>query len=152
MLKDRGIFSYTSVELLLVIILIGVWVAVVLPRFNGGDLFKKAKLKTAAYNIVSDIRFVRNLAITNAKTYIIDFDFVQNEYRIYKESVAAENQVEETRIIPEVVSCSGENQLNFSSLGSVSFAADGVINLTSGRGQYRIMVIHATGSAYIENL
>ena len=88
--KAKNNFSYATLEIILVIILIGVWLGVVLPRFGAGDLLNKYRLKTTVYNIGSDIRSARNSAITNARDYIIKFylSLTPQEYRIYQWTVA----------------------------------------------------------------
>ena len=82
--KLKNHCSYTTLEILLVIIVLAVLVAIVLPRFGAGDLLNKQSLKTIAYNIASDIRATRQLAMSNAQTwtYSIQFDFAQKQYSI----------------------------------------------------------------------
>jgi len=138
--------SFTTVEVIFVLILISVWLAVALPRLGAGGLFGKTKLKSTAYNVASDIRYARTLAISNAVNSSIVFDCGSNHnYVIYKDGV----QVGEAKKIPEEVGCSGENQFIFTALGSATAGAI-TFTLPSGQEQYKITVVAATGTAYVE--
>lgn len=146
--------AYTTPEVILVILLIAVCLAITLPRFGAGAVFNNYRLKTTVYNIASDMRLARQEAISNASTYIIKFDFAQNEYRVYKGSIAPANQVGETRAIPKQVAGSGTDEYSFTSLGEANWpSGTGQVTFsTSGGWQYRITVTRATGTARLEKL
>ena len=148
--KLKNCLSYTTLEVLLIIILLGVFLAVVLPRFGAGDIINKQRLKTAAYNIASDIRATRVLATSNAWTwtYNIQFNFTQNGYRI----IAPNSQAMETKTIPTGVVASGTPQYNFSPLGIASWTiGSGSINLAIASGErWTIAVSGPTGTVRIQ--
>jgi len=143
--KLKNYCSYTTLEILLVIILLAVFVAIVLPRFGAGDLLNKQSLRAIAYNIASDIRATRQLAMTNAQawTYSIQFDFGQKQY-----SIIAPGKTLETKTIPSAVTASGTPRYDFSSLGAT---ATGTINLTIASGErWTIAVSGPTGTVRIQ--
>jgi len=150
MSKLKNHCSYTTLEILLVIILLAIFVAIVLPRFGAGDLLNKQSLKTIAYNIASDIRATRQLATSNAWTwtYSIQFNFAQNQYRI----IAPNSLVLDTKTIPTGVTASGTSRYNFSPLGIASWTIGaGSINLAIASGErWTIAVIGPTGAVRIQ--
>jgi len=147
-LKKKG---FSLVEVILTLLILGILSAVILPRFGGQGLLGNFALKTTSSQISSDMRFTRQLAITNSVNYLIQFDFAQKEYRIYKETIAPENQVQDPRKIPTDVSCSGTGEFTFSPLGSALFSGNGLV-LSSGGKQYRITVEPPTGAVVIEKI
>ena len=148
--KLKNYCSYTTLEILLVIILLAVFVAIVLPRFGAGDLLNKQSLRAIAYNIASDIRATRQLAMTNAQawTYSIQFDFTQNIYRI----IAPNSEILETKTIPSAVTASGTSRYNFSPLGIASWTiGSGSINLAIASGEiWTVAVNGPTGTVRIQ--
>ncbi len=130
------------------IVIMGILAAVVLPRFGGGFV-EGLTLRTATSGITSDIRYTRQLAITNADHYLINFDFITKEYRIYRNSISSSNQVGETKKIPSGVTCSGTNQFDFYSLGNAAFNGSG-LNLSLAARQYRIRVEPSSGAVVVE--
>jgi Tfp pilus assembly protein FimT len=144
--------AYTILEVILIILLIAVWTGVTLPRFGGGHFLNKYHLKTTVYNLASDMRSARNSAITNARPYIVNFDFTKTpqEYQIYQWSIASGNEVGEKKIIPSGVGGSGTNQYTFSLLGDAGSGQTQTIFSSAGAGQWTIIVIGPTGTVRIQ--
>ena len=142
--------AYTILEVILIILLIAVWAGVTLPRFGGGIFLNKYRLKTTVYNLASDMRSARNSAITNARSYIVKFDFTKTpqEYQIYQWSIATGNEVGEKKIIPSGVGGSGTNQYTFFLLGDADSGQ--TIFSSTGAGQWTIIVIGPTGTVCIQ--
>lgn len=130
------------------IIIMGILAAVVLPRFGGGFV-EGLTLRTATSGITSDIRYTRQLAITNSEHYLIKFYFSQKEYKIYRDKEKSQNQVGETKKIPADISCSGTDQFDFYSLGNADFNGSG-LNLSVATRQYRIRVEPSSGAVVVE--
>jgi Tfp pilus assembly protein FimT len=142
--------AYTTLEVILIVLLIAVWLGVTLPRFGAGGLLNKSRLKTTVYNIASDMRSARNSAITNARNYIVKFDFAKapQEYQLYQWSIAESNQVGDTETMPSGVRGSGIDQWTFSSLGDTG---TGAITFTIASGEkWTIAVIGPTGTVRIQ--
>ena len=146
MLKAKDNFSYTTLEVILIIILIAVWLGVVLPRFGAGDLLNKSRLRTTVFILGSDMRSARNTAITKSVTYTVQFNYSNKEYQI----IAPGGGVVETKAIPAQVAWTGVGQLGFNSLGSATFSGSRVWTLSSGGDQYTITVFSPTGTARIQ--
>ena len=142
--------AYTILEVILIILLIAVWAGVTLPRFGAGNFLNKYRLKTTVYNLASDMRSARNSAITNARSYIVKFDFTKTpqEYQVYQWSIAPGNEVGEKKIIPSGVGGSGTNQYTFSLLGDAGSGQ--TIFSSTGAGQWTIIVIGPTGTVRIQ--
>jgi len=147
--KLKNHCSYTTLEILTVIILLAIIITIVLPRFGAGDLLNKQSLRAIAYNIASDIRATRQLATSNAwtSTYSIQFDFAQKQY-----SIIAPDKTLETKTIPGGVTASGTSRYNFSSLGVASWTiGTGTTNLTIASGErWTIAVSGPTGTVRIQ--
>jgi len=146
--KNMGNYrkAYTTLEVILVILLIAVWIGVTLPRFGAGNFLNKYRLKTTVYNVASDMRSTRAQAINNAGTGRYSIKFSSNQYQI----IAPGNQIIETKEIPPQVAWTGVAQLGFNYLGSATFSGSGVWTLSSGTDQYTITVISPTGTARIQ--
>jgi len=141
--------AYTILEVLLVILLIAVWVGVTLPRFGGGGILNKYRLRTTVYNISSDMRSVRMQAINNAGTgkYSIRFDSAPNDYHI----ISPGGPILETKEIPTGVGWTGTNQYNFYALGNADWSGTGAITFTIASGEkWTIAVSGPTGTVRIQ--
>lgn len=150
-MSKRNKNAFTLTELILTLIIIGILSAVVLPRFGGTGLISKLKLRSTTSQITSDIRYTRQLAITNAGHYIIKFDFIQKEYKIYKDSISDVNQIGEIKKISSDITCSGTDQFDFFSLGNVLFLGAG-LSLSLNTSQYTITAEPPTGAVIVEKI
>jgi len=143
--------AFTLVEAILTIVIMGILAAVVLPRFVKEGFVGGLTLRKTTSQIASDIRYTRQLAITNAIRHIIRFDFARKEYRIYRDRVSSANQVGETKTIPPDASCSGTRQFDFYPLGNAVFSGSG-LNLSLKTRQYRIRVESPSGAVVVEKI
>ncbi len=69
--------SYTLIEILFVVIVLGLLVSISLPRL-GGEFLTKMKIKTQSQKLVSDLRRTRSLAITNNSDYTLTINSTTN--------------------------------------------------------------------------
>lgn len=143
--------SFTLVEAILTIAIMGILAAVVLPHFVKTGFVEGLTLRSAVSQVASDIRLTRRLAITDSGHYIIKFDFSQKEYKIYKNSISPSNQIGEAKKIPSGISCSGTDQFDFYSIGNVLFSGAGLF-LSFNTSQYQIMAELPTGAVVIEKI
>lgn len=139
-MRTRTNKGFTLVEAMIIVALLGIIMAMVMPRFGG---ITERRLEMEARRIQSDLRLTRRLAITNGVNYILKIYPLTNEYKIYRGSLADGNQVGETRSMPSQITASGDDEVTFQSLGNASAAK--TIVLTSGSYQYNIAVTAATG-------
>ncbi len=143
--------SFTLAELVAAIFIMGLLAAIVLPRFVKWGFVGSLTLRTAAAQATSDIRYARQLAVTNAGHYLINFDFVAGEYKIYKDSISPANQIGETKKIPSGVTGSGTGRFDFYALGNCLFSGAGLL-LSLSTGQYQISAEPTTGAVVIEKI
>lgn len=136
--------AFTLVEAMIIVALLGIIMAITLPRFGG---ITERRLEMEARRIQTDLRFSRRLAITNGVNYIFKIYPLTNEYKIYRSSISDPNQVGETRTIKSEITASGADQFTFESVGNSSAAA--TLVLTSGSYQYNVSVTAATGRVSI---
>lgn len=148
MLEEKN--SFTLTEVILTLIIIGILAAVVLPRFGIG-LVSTSKLRSTVSQIASDIRYTRQLAITNSAHYLINFNLTLKEYNIYQDSISPANQIGETKKISSEISLSGTNQFDFYAIGNVIFAGSG-LSLSLNTSQYTITAEPPTGAVIIEKI
>ncbi len=132
-------------------VIMSILAAVVLPHFIKEGFIKGLTLRSIASQSASDIRYTRQLAITNSSRYLIKFDFSLKEYNIYKDSIFSGNQIGETKRIPEGIIYSGTDQFDFYALGNCVFSGTGTF-LSSGASQYKISVESPTGAVVIEKI
>lgn len=141
--------AFTLVEAILGIVIVGILASIILPRFIKEGFISNLTLRTATSQIASDIRYTRSLAVTHSLNHIIDFNFKTKEYRIYRDRVSSNNQIGETKKIPEDISCSGTDQFVFYPLGNCSYKGQG-ISLSLSSGQYTIKVEPPSGVVVID--
>ena len=140
--------SFTLVEVILAITIMGILAAIVLPRFGKEGFVGSLTLRTTTSQVASDIRYTRQLAITKTNHYYIKFNFTTKEYAIYDNNNI---QVGETKKISKDLTYSGTVQFDFYSLGNCVFTGTGLI-LSLGTNQNGITVETPTGAVVIEKI
>lgn len=75
----RGACGYTLIELLIVISLMGIFAALMLPRFEPSV---HDQLQGAASIVAADLAYARNLAVSNDSQYTLSFSRVNNVYAL----------------------------------------------------------------------
>ena len=141
--------SYSLVEVILAITIMGILAAIVLPRFGKAGFSGSLTLRAATSQIASDIRYTRQLAITKAIRHYIKLNFSTKEYAIYNDNNI---QISETKKIPSAVACSGTSQFDFSSIGACTLGGGTYLSLSSGTNQNRITAETPTGAVVVEKI
>lgn len=72
----NGIWGFTLLELIVVLLIIGLMTALVTPRLIGS--WTKMNLKSSAQKISSSLRYARSLAVSEQITYHAVFDLEKN--------------------------------------------------------------------------
>lgn len=80
--------GFTLIEVVMVIVIVGILTAIAIPRFQA---FYAVKLDGAAKKVISDIRYVQQIAIANHTSTRIVFDPVTERYRAEEESPRGSN-------------------------------------------------------------
>ncbi len=78
--------SFTLIEVIMVIVILGILVVFARPRF---EIFYELKIRGGAKRIISDIRYAQSLATSRHEDYAISFDTADNSYRVYRVSDGA---------------------------------------------------------------
>jgi len=138
--------SYTLIELLFVIIVLGILSAIAIPRFSG-DYIIKTRVKTAARTLLSDLRLVRRLSVTNNQNYRLSVDSAAKQYSIYD---ASDIQVGHTRDIYSNVIVSADKDFIFEPLGNLLLSSDTGISLSADTNQADVSLVVSTGSCSVE--
>jgi type II secretion system protein H len=88
--KDRSCRSsagFTLLELILVMVIISTVLAMAAPSLRG--FFSSRKIHDAASNILTLIRYARTQAITDGRTYRLNFDYERSVYWLTSNSQGA---------------------------------------------------------------
>lgn len=73
--------GFSLIEVVMVIVIAGILAGLAIPRF---DSFFAIKLDGAVKKMVSDIRYVQQLAVARHENYAITFNTGNNSYRGYR--------------------------------------------------------------------
>ena len=74
--------GFTLLEILLVLILIGLFSLIGLPAFF--NRIRISKLETTTKSIAQSLKLAKSYAVTRGKIYRVDFDLVNNAWGIYE--------------------------------------------------------------------
>ena len=139
--------AFTVVELLLIVLFLGIFAAIAVPRLQFATLHGK-QADTVARKIVTDLRRTRTLAISNAAKNTAGFRLQMvgsPPYSGYQIVDANSGSVVDSQTIDSQISCAGDNQFNFGRLGNLT-GSSGQLTVAAGGKTFTITVISATGT------
>ena len=140
----------TTIEVIVVMILIGIVAAVVIPRVDI-SLTSGASVDGAAYIVASDIRYVQECAMANRVSKSISFTSGQNSYT-FPATIPSSSKLDPSGRLPSGVTVSSATiQFTFNSLGEPTTSLPGVWSVTvSGGGLSKtITIVQYTGKVNI---
>ena len=140
--------AYSLAELVMVCVLMGICAMVAVPRMNLA-VIKKYKSQTTAHQIITDLRLVRNLAITSAATNNTGFALKMvgsSPYRTYRIINLATNAEISSHTLVNDVQCTGGINFNFGPLGNLKTGSDTTLVVSAQGSTTTITIIPATGS------
>ncbi len=150
---NRGVKAFTTIELIMVVVISGIMMAIVLPKL--GDV-SSIDLYSVARQVKSDIRYTQELAMSKYAIRKIVFVGGNNTYTIKDSS----NQVIESKVLPKRSSAifnavgSGTTVLEyiFNSSGEPdsTYGAGDTLRISSGSSYKDIIVSSITGRATIQ--
>ncbi len=139
--------AHTLVEMILVVIFIGILAAIALPKINFA-IIRKQKADTFSSKIVTDLRRIRRLAITDAANNTSGYQINMiggppfTSYEIV--NLDPPSTVLETHTIDPDVSCTGDTIFKFGPLGNLPLGSGTLDIIAEGRS-FTITVIASTG-------
>lgn len=141
--------AFSLVELILVVLFIGIFTAIAVPRMSFSALFRK-KADTVAMKIVTDLRRTRGLAIANAANYDQGFQlrFEPSPPYSFYEIVESENDVTvDSHTIDSnvMVTCIGNRKFKFGPLGNLKLESGSEIIVEADGHTFTISFVDATG-------
>ncbi|MCK8825282.1 type II secretion system protein [Fuchsiella alkaliacetigena] len=141
--------AFVLAELLMVLSIIGILITGFL--FISADVFSNQRLEIAAGELLSDLRKVRYLAISEREKHGLEFDFDKREYVIYKKG--EEKVILQTKKLESGIKYGettlGGNKASFSSEGT---ANSGSIYLSNNARTLKIVIFGATGRIRLEEV
>ncbi|MFC1675683.1 Tfp pilus assembly protein FimT/FimU [Planctomycetota bacterium] len=152
MIIRKKAFSLT--ELIIVLVLLGIFAGIAVPRFNFA-LVSKKKAHALTQKIVTDLRRTRSLAIVNAAENTVGFALNMtgaSPYASYEiQNLDTSTTVDSHTIEPDT-SCSGGANFNFGPLGNLLAGSDTSLSISAGGDTFAITITSATGMVRIDNL
>ena len=139
--------AFTLTELILIVIFIGIFAAISIPRLNFA-IISKQNADCQAEKIVSDLRRTRTLAISNAADNTAGFALNMSgptPYFAYEIVNLDTEATIDSHIINSDVSCTGGNQFEFGPLGNLLTGSDTELTVSVEGKAFIITIISATG-------
>ena len=147
MVKNEA--GYSLVELIIVIIFLGIFAAVAVPRLNFG-VVSKQKADTVARKIVTDLRRTRSLAISDAASNTEGYELKMVgsvPYTAYEIENGDTGETVDSHTIDSNVSCAGDNTFEFGPLGNLKAGSGSALTVSADGKSYTITIVPATGAA-----
>ena len=145
--KDK---AYSFVEVIIIVMIVGIFAFVAVPRFNRASILKN-KAETIAMKIVTDLRLARRLAISDAANNTEGFELKMvgsypfTAYEI--ENVDTEETYASYTLNSGTnVSCPSGTRFIFGPLGNLITGSGSSIIVSAGGGSFTITIISATGT------
>jgi len=142
--------AVTVIELVLIVLFLGIFAAIAVPRFNFATISRK-KADCQARKIVTDLRRTRALAISDAANNTDGFalnmtggsPYTGYEIEDLNTSTTITNG---TFSIDSAISCTGEANFQFGPLGNLKAGIDAQLTVSAEEKIFTITVIEATGT------
>jgi Tfp pilus assembly protein FimT len=142
--------AVTLIELVLIVLFLGIFAAIAVPRLNFSAILKQ-KADTIARKIVTDLRRARRLAISDAATNTDGFALNMTGSAPYSgyEIVNLNTSTTITNgtfSIDSAISCTGGDEFQFGPLGNLKAGSDTQLTVEAEEKTFTITVIKATGT------
>jgi Tfp pilus assembly protein FimT len=140
--------AFSLVELFIVVMLLGLFAAMTVPRLNF-DIIKKQKADIVARKVVTDLRRTRDLAIfdaaTNSKGYELKMvgSVPYNAYEI--ENMDTHETVDSHTTDSVTISCPNGYRFKFGPLGGLTSGSAAELVVSAAGRSFTITINSATG-------
>ena len=144
---NRQKAAFTLTELILVVIFLGIFAVISIPKLNFAVVSKQIA-DCHAKKIATDLRRTRSLAISNAAENTTGFALNMIgavPYFVYEIVNIDTAATIDSHIIDSDVSCAGGNQFEFGPLGNLLSSSDTELTVSAEGKTFTITIISATG-------
>lgn len=143
--KQKG---FTLLETLLVLVIIGILSSLILPSVS--NIISNHKLERVAKEIVSDMRYIQQLAISSEKNYrLILNNFESNPPNTYYIKNVSDNKTIKKVILPSDISIYLSKRINFKPNGTTENAT---ITLQNKNQKTLFVVCYMWGRFRVTNI
>lgn len=146
MVKNRK--AYSLVEMILIVLFIGVFAAIAVPRFDYA-LISKHKAETTAWKLVTDLRRTRRMAISDAANNVTGYRLNMvspSPYTGYEIENLDTGAIIDSHTIDSAVSCTGNLNFKFGPLGNLTNPGQHQMTVAAEGKSFTITIISATGA------
>ena len=145
--KNRRAFSLA--ELMLIVVILGVFAAIAVPRFDYG-IIRQYKAETTAKKILTDLRLARSLAISDAATNKKGFELRMlgpGPYTGYEIENSNTKATVASHAFDSDVTVTGAVTFKFERLGNLQTGGDLQLIISADGKSFTITVFMVTGMA-----
>ena len=139
--------AFTLVELVLIVLFLGIFAAISIPRLNFAAVSKQ-KVECLVTKIVTDLRRTRTHTLHNAATNTIGFALNMvgpAPYAAYEIINLDTGATVDSYTIDSDINCTGGDQFVFDPSGKLSDASDTKFNISADGTSFTITILPATG-------
>jgi Tfp pilus assembly protein PilE len=142
--KRKFLTGFTVVELLLIVLFLGIFAVIAVPRLRFTALYGK-QADADARKIVTDLRRTRTLAISNAVAHPDGYMLEVTGSSSYRISII-NGAIVDTLMIDSTITCIDGPQFRFGPLGSPQSGSGTQLTVSAGEKTFTITVTSATGT------
>ena len=144
--------GYSLVELIIVVLFVGIFAAIAVPRINFATIGKQ-QADTIARKIATDLRRTRSLALLDAAGNSSGFALNMtgsSPYSAYELENLDTSVTVDTHSFDSAVGCSGGSDFQFGPLGNLITGRDSSLTVAASGRSFTITIIPATGTVKCE--
>ena len=144
--------GYSLVELIIVVLFVGIFAAIAVPRINFATISKQ-QADTVARKIATDLRRTRSLALLDAAGNSSGFALNMtgsSPYNAYEIENLDTLATVDTHSFDSTVGCTGGSNFEFGPLGNLVTGSDSSLTVAASGKSFTITIIPATGTVKCE--